>query len=135
MPRKNSSVIRARIQRLISSNLCDAEDPSSYIAQLKQLVNITIDEDTVDRLGQLFKALSEPLRLKILRLLKEREMCLCEIIAAFNLAQPTASHHLEILETAGLVESRRKGKWVFFKLSKPDVITRIEEIFTAQKRR
>ncbi|MFQ5762205.1 MAG: ArsR/SmtB family transcription factor [Candidatus Bathyarchaeia archaeon] len=128
MQRKNNAIMMARVQRLISSNLCDAENPSEYVAQLEQLVANTIDEDAVKRQANLFKALSEPLRLKILELLKVREMCLCEIMTAFNLAQPTASHHLEILEKAGIVESRREGKWVFFKFSKPAVMAHIRKI-------
>ncbi len=74
-----------------------------------------IDERTIERQSKIFKALADPLRLKVLKLLGVREMCVCEIMAAFNLTQPTASHHLNILEGCGLVKTRKDGKWVFYR--------------------
>jgi len=63
------------------------------------------------------KALSDPNRVKIIKMLEQREMCVCEIRAALGLAQPTISKHLKILEDAGLVESTKKGIWVNYKLA------------------
>ena len=112
-----NSVVKERLERLISSSLCPAEDASKYSSELRGLATRITDKQSIKRQSQLFKALSDPLRLKILKLLSLREMCVCEIMTAFNLTQPTASHHLEILERANLVESRREGKWVFLKLT------------------
>ena len=114
--------MKDRLKRLISSSLCPAEDPSKYIAELRELADKVVDKKLIKRQSQLFKALSDPLRLKILKLLTLREMCVCEIMAAFNLTQPTASHHLEILERVALVESRREGKWIFFKIADLDLV-------------
>ena len=50
----------------------------------------------------------------MLALLSIREMCVCELITALSLTQPTTSHHLKILEDADLVQSRKEGKWVFY---------------------
>ncbi len=111
-------IIKDRLERLISSSLCPAEDASKYISELREIADKIVDNRLIKRQSHLFKALSDPLRLKILKLLTLREMCVCEIMATFNLTQPTASHHLEILERVELIESRREGKWVFFKLSK-----------------
>jgi len=86
-----------------------------------------VDKKSIKRQSQLFKALSNPLRLKILKLLALREMCVCEIMTAFNLTQPTASHHLEILERTGIVEGRREGKWAFFKLTNKKTMDLIQE--------
>jgi len=47
-------------------------------------------------------------------LLSVREMCVCEVMAALNLTQPTASHHLRILQNLGLAKDRKDGKWVFY---------------------
>lgn len=58
------------------------------------------------------KALSDPNRVKMLKMLQHKVMCVCEIQAALAIAQPTASKHLKILEEAGLVNSRREGQWV-----------------------
>jgi len=58
------------------------------------------------------KALSDPNRVKVMKMLQHKVMCVCEIQAALGIAQPTASKHLKILEYAGLVYSRRDGQWV-----------------------
>ncbi|SEM71517.1 transcriptional regulator, ArsR family [Syntrophus gentianae] len=58
------------------------------------------------------KALSDLNRVKMLKMLQHKTMCVCEIRAALDIAQPTASKHLKILEEAGLVHSRREGQWV-----------------------
>ena len=61
---------------------------------------------------KVMKALSDPNRVKLLKLLQKREMCVCEIRAALGIAQPTVSKHLKILENAGLVGRRKDGLWV-----------------------
>ncbi|MFP3928373.1 MAG: ArsR/SmtB family transcription factor [Desulfobacteraceae bacterium] len=61
---------------------------------------------------RVMKALSEPNRVKIIKLLQHRGMCVCEIREALGISQPSASKHLRILGEAGLVESRRDGLWV-----------------------
>jgi len=61
---------------------------------------------------KVMKALSDPSRVKILKMLQHRDMCVCEIQAALGLAQPTISKHLKILEEAGLVGFTKDGLWV-----------------------
>lgn len=63
------------------------------------------------------KALSDRSRVKIIKMLQVREMCVCELQAALELAQPSVSKHLRILEEAGLVESRKEGMWVNYRLA------------------
>jgi ArsR family transcriptional regulator len=63
------------------------------------------------------KALSDPNRVKLLKMLQERVMCVCEIRAALGIAQPTVSKHLKILEGAGLVGSTKDGLWVNYHLT------------------
>ena len=58
------------------------------------------------------KALSDPSRVKIMKMLQKRMMCVCEIQAALQVAQSTASKHLQILEDAGLVTSKKEGLWM-----------------------
>jgi ArsR family transcriptional regulator len=65
-----------------------------------------------------FKALSDETRQSILRMLEQREMCVCEIVGAFDVSQPTISHHLDILKRAGLIESKRKGQNIYYSLNK-----------------
>jgi ArsR family transcriptional regulator len=62
------------------------------------------------------KALADPNRVKMLKLLQHRVMCVCEIQAALGLAQPTVSKHLQILANAGLVASEKDGLWVNYRL-------------------
>jgi ArsR family transcriptional regulator len=108
--------INKRLGRLVKSGICPAEDVSKYASDLRQLIHEIINEDEVKTQSRFFKALAETTRLKILMLLDVREMCVCEIMVALELTQPTASHHLGILETVGLVKDRREGKWVFYSL-------------------
>ena len=63
------------------------------------------------------KALSDPNRVRILKMLQEKKLCVCEIKAALGVAQPTASKHLKVLEKAGLVRSEKDGLWVNYSLS------------------
>jgi ArsR family transcriptional regulator len=109
------SKVSKRLARLVRSGICPAEDVSNYAAELKQLVNDIADEDEVRRQSRFFKALADATRLKIMMLLSIREMCVCEIMVALDLTQPTASHHLGILEQTGFVDARREGKWVFYR--------------------
>ena len=66
---------------------------------------------------KVMKALSDPNRVKILKLLQEKEMCVCEIQGALDISQPNASKHLKLLEDSGLVESRKDGLWVNYSLT------------------
>jgi len=66
---------------------------------------------------KVMKALSDPNRVKLLKMLQKRQMCVCEIQAALGIAQPTVSKHLKVLEAAGLVGREKEGLWVNYSLS------------------
>ncbi len=66
---------------------------------------------------KVMKALSDPNRVKILKLLQERMMCVCELRAALEISQPSASKHLKILEEADLVAHKKDGFWVSYYLT------------------
>lgn len=66
---------------------------------------------------RVMKALSDPTRVKILKILEKRLMCVCELQTAIGVAQSTTSKHLKILEDAGLVNSHKDGLWVNYTLS------------------
>lgn len=61
-----------------------------------------------------FRALSDVTRLKIIHLLTEHEMCVCELEDRLGMSQPAVSHHLRALKMAGLISHRRKGKWLYY---------------------
>src|SRR5438093_7606719 len=64
-----------------------------------------------------FKALADPTRIAIVnRLAGAGEVCVCELVDDFELSQPTLSHHLKILRESGLVDSRRRGTWAYYRL-------------------
>jgi len=65
-----------------------------------------------------FKSLSDPTRLRILVLLLRRELCVCELTAALEMEQSRISHQLRVLRNAELVEDRREGKWIIYRISK-----------------
>ena len=66
------------------------------------------------------KALSDPNRVKIVKMLQHKALCVCELQAVLNIAQPSVSKHLKILEEADLVVSKKEGMWVNYRLSEGD---------------
>jgi len=66
---------------------------------------------------KVMKALSDPNRVKMIKMLQRRVLCVCEIKAALELAQSTASKHLKVLEEAGLIAFTKDGLWVNYRLS------------------
>jgi ArsR family transcriptional regulator, arsenate/arsenite/antimonite-responsive transcriptional repressor len=70
-----------------------------------------------ESLAARFKALADPTRVAIVnRLAAADEVCVCDLNTAFDLSQPTISHHLKVLRDAGLVESSRRGTWAYYRL-------------------
>jgi ArsR family transcriptional regulator len=74
---------------------------------------------TVTTLEQLFRALADDVRLRILALVAGGEICVCDIHGALGVPQPTASRHLAYLRRAGLVATRKDGQWVHYRLNPP----------------
>lgn len=74
----------------------------------------------LDALTDVYAALADPTRLRILSLLGEDEICVCHIHASLDVPQPTASRHLAYLRKSGLVEARRDGSWMHYRLAKID---------------
>lgn len=73
--------------------------------------------DKYEYTSKVLKALSEPRRLKIIDILSCCERCACEILEHFDFTQPTLSHHMKILEEAGLVNVRKDGIWNYYSLN------------------
>ena len=71
----------------------------------------------LDALTSVYAALADPTRLRILSLLRDGEICVCHIHASLDVPQPTASRHLAYLRKAGLVEARREGVWMHYRLA------------------
>ncbi|WP_018685235.1 ArsR/SmtB family transcription factor [Actinokineospora enzanensis] len=76
-----------------------------------------LDAARADDLAAQFKALGDPVRLRLLSMIAARdEVCVCELTPAFDLSQPTISHHLKLLRQAALIDSERRGTWVYYRV-------------------
>ncbi len=76
-----------------------------------------LTDDRAADLARMFKALGDPVRLRMLSLVASHaggEACVCDISGSFDLSQPTISHHLRVLREAGLLECERRGTWVYY---------------------
>jgi len=95
---------------------------------LNELIKEVPSDNTLNEMSEILKAISDPLRLKIIYLLKNGELCGCHIDSALNKPQSTISHHLTILKKSKLVQWRKKGTWTHFSLANPELIEEIENI-------
>ncbi len=78
----------------------------------------------MEELLNIFKALSDETRLRILKLLEHGELCVCDIVAALDMIQPKVSFHLSVLKEAGLIKDRRQGKWIHYSIDSSDMFKR-----------
>ena len=87
-----------------------------------------IDRDRAERMAQVAKALGDPIRMQLVDVLRKHagEVCVCELVPLFDLSQPTVSHHLRVLRSAGIVGAERRGLWSFYYV-KPEAL---EEVST-----
>ena len=85
----------------------------------------TLTEEEADATAQLFKALGDPARVRIVNLIASagEAVCACEFNETLGLSQPTVSHHLKRLTDAGLLEREQRGKWAYFSLRREAVET------------
>lgn len=78
----------------------------------------------MDNIINIFKALSDETRIRILKLLEAGELCVCDIVAALDIVQPKISFHLKILKNAELLRDRKEGKWMHYSLNESDMFKR-----------
>ena len=92
-------------------------------------------EEQAADLAKVFKALGDPVRLRLLSMIASRgeggEVCVCELTPAFDLSQPTISHHLKLLRLAGLIDCERRGTWVYYWVL-PEALDRLAAFLTTQ---
>jgi ArsR family transcriptional regulator len=80
----------------------------------------------------LLKALADPVRLRLMSLIASHasgEACVCDLIPAFELSQPTISHHLRVLHEVGLVDRERRGTWVYYR-ARPQALAALSRLLT-----
>jgi ArsR family transcriptional regulator len=81
-------------------------------------------------LARVFKAIADPVRLRLLSLIASHaggEACVCDLTGAFALTGPTISHHLKVLREAGLVDSQRRGTWIYYRVQ-PDLLAQLSAV-------
>jgi ArsR family transcriptional regulator, arsenate/arsenite/antimonite-responsive transcriptional repressor len=85
-----------------------------------------IVDGTDEALWTALAALADPVRLRIVRLLGQREQCVCHLTEVFGLSQGTVSHHIGVLKRAGLVLDRRDARWTYYRLD-PETTNRLRD--------
>jgi ArsR family transcriptional regulator, arsenate/arsenite/antimonite-responsive transcriptional repressor len=109
-----------------------ATGPAAAVA----LAHGPLDSDRAGDLAGAFKALGDPVRLRLLSMIvsaADGEICVCELSEAFPLTGPTISHHLRILREAGLVRGARRGTWVYYRAI-PGQLTRLAGVLDVDRR-
>jgi ArsR family transcriptional regulator len=83
-----------------------------------------------ETVANLLKALSDPIRLRLMSLIAAAdEACVCDLTTPFDVSQPTISHHLKVLREAGLVDSERRGTWVWYR-ARREALDAVGGLFT-----
>jgi ArsR family transcriptional regulator len=98
--------------------------PVDAIACCSPLTAEPLDVRTAERVARVLKALADPVRLRLVSLIASHEggeACVCDLNEAFDLSQPTISHHLKVLHAIGLLERSKRGVWVYYQV-KPEVL-------------
>ena len=104
----------------------DPDGAKEKVKKLRALMK-KIDREDSDSEANVFRAAADPCRIRILKLLKEGELCVCEIMIALDRPQSTTSHHLSILKEAGLIRERRAGKWSHYRLADGAIIEMLNQ--------
>jgi ArsR family transcriptional regulator len=93
--------------------------PVEAVACCSPLTKQPLSPQQADRIAPLLKALADPVRLRLLSLVashSDGEACVCDLNDAFDLSQPTISHHLKVLHEVGLLDRSKRGVWVYYSI-------------------
>jgi ArsR family transcriptional regulator len=93
--------------------------PVQLMACCQPLMRQPLSQDHAERVSPLLKALADPVRLRLLSLVASHadgEACVCDLSEAFDLSQPTISHHLKVLHGVGLLDRSKRGVWVYYRV-------------------
>jgi DNA-binding transcriptional ArsR family regulator len=100
----------------------------NQIKRMEELVNSLPDDEQFGGYAGNLKALSDATRLKILYLLSDGELCVCEIMCALNKPQSSVSHHLNILKNSGFIKGRKDNVWIHYSLKDPKIADLVKEL-------
>ena len=116
--------VETELERLIESGECPSKSSEIYAKELEELGK-QLDKEISDKTLELFNALSDHKRMKIVKLLLNRKLCVCEFTEVLNVTQSTVSHHLALLEHTGLIRGFKKGKWTFYEVEKAEDVVKL----------
>jgi ArsR family transcriptional regulator, arsenate/arsenite/antimonite-responsive transcriptional repressor len=94
--------------------------PVQTVACCSPLSREPLAQQQAEQIAPLLKALADPVRLRLMSLVASHEggeACVCDLNDAFELSQPTISHHLKVLHEAGLLDREKRGVWVYYRAS------------------
>ncbi|WP_243059243.1 metalloregulator ArsR/SmtB family transcription factor [Nocardioides sp. SR21] len=94
--------------------------PVEAVACCSPVTREPLTADAAERIAPLVKAIADPVRLRLLSIVASHadgEACVCDLNDAFDLSQPTISHHLKLLHEAGLLEREKRGVWVYYRVN------------------
>ena len=106
-------------------------NPAAPVACCTPLAAASMSDDEAAATAELFKALADPARVRIVNMLATTSdaVCVCELVPRLGLSQPTVSHHLRRLSEAGLLDRERRGTWAFYSLNS-DAVDRLASLTT-----
>ena len=99
--------------------------PVQTVACCSPLLHEPLSVDQAEQVAPLLKALADPVRLRLLSLVAAHAggaACVCDLAGAFDLSQPTISHHLKVLHEAGLLDRDKRGVWVYYRV-RPEALS------------
>jgi ArsR family transcriptional regulator len=113
--------------------VADLPDPADPLASCTPLAREPLSPEAAEQVVGLLKAIADPARLRLLSLVLSHEgaeACVCDLLPHFDLSQPTVSHHLKVLHTAGLLDREKRGTWVFYRV-RPEAMAALSQLFVA----
>lgn len=96
---------------------------------VEELLKNTPSDKKLENNATLLKSLADPTRLKMIYLLKNGELCVCEILEAMDKSQSTISHHLNMMKKENILLTRKEGKWIYYRLADENIIEILENLF------
>lgn len=105
--------------------------PAETLACCSPLTSTPLTQDAAERIAPLLKALADPVRLRLMSLVaahESGEACVCDLNDAFDLSQPTISHHLKVLHEMGLLDRTKRGTWVYYR-ARPEALAAVAVLF------
>ena len=105
--------------------------PVEAVACCSPLMATPLSQEAAEGIAPLLKALADPVRLRLMSLVaahENGEACVCDLNDAFELSQPTISHHLKVLHEVGLLDRSKRGTWVYYR-TRPEALAAVANLF------